>query len=163
MIRRIQGTADTPHILYVAEDLPPGALPGLYAACDCLVHPYRGEGFGLPIAEAMACGLPVLVTNYGAALDFCDPATAYLIPAAERRGIERRIGQTELASVPRYGEADVDAMAGLMRQVAEHRDEARALGLRGSARIRSEFTWEAAAERAATRLFAVRGRPGRRL
>ena len=38
-------------------------MAALYAACDCLVHPYRGEGFGLPIAEAMACGLPVIVTG----------------------------------------------------------------------------------------------------
>jgi glycosyltransferase involved in cell wall biosynthesis len=29
-------------------------LPRLYAACDALVHPYRGEGFALPVLEAMA-------------------------------------------------------------------------------------------------------------
>lgn len=163
MIRRIQGTAGAPRILYLTDDLPPAQLPALYTACDCLVHPYRGEGFGLPIAEAMACALPVLVTNYGAALDFCDHETAYLIPAVERRETEWRIGQTALAAAPFYGEADVDALASLMRRVAEHRDEARALGLRGSARICSEFSWEAAAEKAATRLFAVRRRPARRL
>ena len=56
-------------------------LAGLYAACDCLVHPYRGEGFGLPIAEAMACGLPAIVTGYGAAMDFCDERTSYPILA----------------------------------------------------------------------------------
>ena len=31
------------------------------------------------IAEAMASGLPVIVTGYGAALDFCDDRTAFLI------------------------------------------------------------------------------------
>jgi glycosyltransferase involved in cell wall biosynthesis len=56
-------------------------MPGLYAACDSLVHPSRGEEFGLPIAEAMACGLPVVVTAGGAADDFCDDRTAYRIPA----------------------------------------------------------------------------------
>ena len=30
----------------------------LYGSCDVLVHPYRGEGFGSPIAEAMAGSLP---------------------------------------------------------------------------------------------------------
>ena len=53
----------------------------LYRSCDVLVHPYRGEGFGLPIAEAMASGLPVIVTGYGACLDFCDEDNALLVPA----------------------------------------------------------------------------------
>jgi glycosyltransferase involved in cell wall biosynthesis len=162
MIRRIQGTAGAPRILYLTDDLPPAQLPALYTACDCLVHAYRGEGFGLPIAEAMACALPVLVTNYGAALDFCDHETAYLIPAVERRETEWRIGQTALAAAPYYGEADVDALASLMRQVASHREEARARGHRGSIRIRSHFTWDAAAAKANRRLQALRLQPVRR-
>jgi glycosyltransferase involved in cell wall biosynthesis len=162
MIRRIQGTGGAPRILYLTDDLPPAQLPALYSACDCLVHPYRGEGFGLPIAEAMACALPVLVTNYGAALDFCDHETAYLIPAVERRETEWRIGQTALAAAPSYGEADVDALASLMRQVASHREEARARGHRGSSRIRSQFTWDAAAATANRRLQALRLQPVRR-
>jgi len=162
MIRRIQGTAGTPRILYVTGDLRPAQLPALYTACDCLVHPYRGEGFGLPIAEAMACGLPVLVPNYGAALDFCDHETAYLIPAVERREAEWRIGQTELADAPYYGEADVEALAHLMQQVTSHREEARARGHRGSIRIRSHFTWDAAAATAIRRLQALRLQPVRR-
>jgi glycosyltransferase involved in cell wall biosynthesis len=139
----------------LTEDLPPAQLPALYTACDCLVHPYRGEGFGLPIAEAMACGLPVMVTNYGAALDFCDETNAYLIPAVERCGNEGRIGQTEIADVPRYGEADVEALTRLMRQVANHREEARALGRKASARIRTDFSWDAAGAKAIARLAAL--------
>ena len=35
-----------------------------------LVSPTRGEGFGLPLLEASACGLPVISTNYSGHLDF---------------------------------------------------------------------------------------------
>ena len=39
-----------------------------------------GEGWGLPIMEAMASGLPVIVTNASGHLDFATPERAYLIP-----------------------------------------------------------------------------------
>jgi glycosyltransferase involved in cell wall biosynthesis len=38
-------------------------LPGLYAAAELLVYPSLYEGFGLPPAEAMAVGTPVLVSD----------------------------------------------------------------------------------------------------
>src|SRR5262249_33616871 len=80
-IRALQSQPDHPEIVYLDDDLTEEQLARLYCACDCLVQSYRGEGFGLPIAEAMACGLPVVVTGHGAALDFCDHTTGWLIPA----------------------------------------------------------------------------------
>jgi FMN phosphatase YigB (HAD superfamily) len=61
-IRAAQAQPNAPQILYLNDELAPDQLPGLYRACDCFVLPYRGEGYGLPVVEAMACGLPVMVT-----------------------------------------------------------------------------------------------------
>jgi glycosyltransferase involved in cell wall biosynthesis len=52
-----------PPLLYIPETIPECDIARLYCAADCLVHPYRAEGFGLPIAEAMACARPVIVTG----------------------------------------------------------------------------------------------------
>jgi len=159
LIRQLQSDPNAPRILHITEDLPPDSLPALYAACDCLVQPYRGEGFGLPIAEAMASGLPVIVTGAGASLDFCDDSVAYLIPAQRVSFPRRRIDQWETVDLPFWYEPDCQATARLMRQVFEEREEARVLGARASARIRQRLGWEVAADRAVERMKDLIQRP----
>ncbi len=155
-IRRAQKNLKAPPIVYLDEDLFPHQLPSLYKACHCLVHPYRGEGFGLPIAEAMACGLPVIVTGGGAALDFCHPEFACLVPAVEKRWSERRVGNWETVDYPWTLEPDTDALARWMRHFYEHPEEAYLIGQRASAYIRTHFSWSKAAEKALQRLRALR-------
>ncbi|WP_286817045.1 glycosyltransferase family 4 protein [Desulfobacter sp. UBA2225] len=65
-------------ILLVEDELSPGQLVSLYRHSDLLVAPSRGEGFGLPMAEAMVFGLPVLTTGFGGQTDFCSHETAWL-------------------------------------------------------------------------------------
>ena len=46
--------------------IPPGVMAGLYNVFDVLLSPSYGEGFGIPIMEAQACGTPVIVTDWTA-------------------------------------------------------------------------------------------------
>lgn len=55
------------------------SLRWLYSACDCYIAPYMGEGFNLPVLEAMACGLPLIVTKGGATDDFVHPDCALFV------------------------------------------------------------------------------------
>lgn len=158
-IRQIQADPLAPEILYLTDDMPPRNLPRLYAACDCLVQPYRGEGFGLPIAEAMACGLPVIVTGAGACLDFCDEEVAYLIPARKQYLPEKRIGERETVDMPFMYEPDREATMRLMRQVFEKPGLARMVGARASRHVRQNFSWERSAERVLERLHTLRDKP----
>ena len=162
-IRRFQGDPDHPEIEYIERTLSDREIAGLYTACDCLVHPYRGEGFGLPIAEAMASGLPVIVTGHGAALDFCDETTAYLIPAKEVRLREKRVGEFETVDFPWLAEPDRDSLVGLMRHAASHPEEAASKGRLAAEFIRSRFTWDRAAEAVKKRVRELRGKPILRL
>lgn len=58
------GPAPTVHV--VDGMLRADQLPSLYAGCDALVLPSRGEGWGRPVHEAMAAGVPVVATRAGA-------------------------------------------------------------------------------------------------
>jgi glycosyltransferase involved in cell wall biosynthesis len=46
--------------------VPDALLATVYNAMDLFVLPTMAEGFGLPIVEAQACGVPALVTDYSA-------------------------------------------------------------------------------------------------
>ncbi|MBN1756680.1 MAG: glycosyltransferase [Chitinispirillaceae bacterium] len=64
-VQELTNRTDIARIIYTSRDISHEELPNLYASADCYVHPYRAEGYGLPIAEAMACGKPVIVTGGG--------------------------------------------------------------------------------------------------
>ena len=57
----------------VAMDLgiPPETMASLYCAFDVLLNPSYGEGFGVPIVEAQACGTPVIVTDWTSMTELC--------------------------------------------------------------------------------------------
>ncbi len=159
-IEQIQADPKAPEIEYIDRHLSDDELAGLYTACDCLVHPYRGEGFALPIAEAMASGLPVIVTGHGAALDFCSAERAYLIPAEEvRMSNVKRTVSYETVDYPWWANPDRSALAQLLRHVWTHPAEARAKGQVALDFIRRHFTWEHGAQAALRRLEAVQRRP----
>ena len=154
VIEQAQAQPNAPEIVYLDDDLPPEQVAGLYTACDCLVHPYRGEGFGLPVLEAMACGLPVICTGGGSTDDFATDDYAYRLPAT-RHSTKPWIGQMLLVKEGWLLEPDTDALADRMRWVFKNRDKARAKGRRASAHARSEWTWDRAAEKAQSRIHAL--------
>jgi glycosyltransferase involved in cell wall biosynthesis len=59
-------------ITYIDDDYSEHQMAELYNKANVIVHPYRGEGFGMPIQEAMACGVIPLVTSGGATDDFVE-------------------------------------------------------------------------------------------
>jgi FkbM family methyltransferase len=61
-----------PQITLIDRDISDTELLDLYGEADAVVLPTRGEGFNLPAAEAMAAGLPLIVTGFGGHLDFCN-------------------------------------------------------------------------------------------
>jgi glycosyltransferase involved in cell wall biosynthesis len=99
------------------------------------------EGFGLPLVEAMATGMPVIALDAEGQSDVCADAGDLVlsVPAGRwERVIQTPFGDCGIRAVP-----DVDAVAARLRWVAEHRDEATALGRESSAwAIRHRDVWD---------------------
>lgn len=68
-----------PNIRLMDQSLTEAEKWNLLAAADCLISLHRSEGFGLPIAEAIAIGKPVIVTAWSGNMDFCTRDNATLI------------------------------------------------------------------------------------
>lgn len=56
---------------YAIGRIDPSWLADYYNAFDVFVLPTKGEGFGLPIVEAQACGIPVIVTATTSGPELC--------------------------------------------------------------------------------------------
>jgi glycosyltransferase involved in cell wall biosynthesis len=73
---------------YVSEFTSKAALIALYKSCDAFVSAHRGEGYGMKILDAMACGLPVITPLFGGPTDFCNRGNSFpvefsLIPVGD--------------------------------------------------------------------------------
>lgn len=130
-----------PRIRVVNKNLTYEEILNLYSLFDCFVFPSHAEGSGLPPREAMATGLPTILTNWSGLEEVCDPELNYsLTPIAidfpDIRGSEQPGYQARL---------DVKELMYWMRYIYEHQGEAREKGKKASKYIHKYWNWEACA------------------
>ncbi len=158
--QKIQEFADNPaypEVIYINEELSEEEMAGLYRACDVLVNPYRGEGFSLPTLEAMACGLPVVVTQGGATDDYCDEEVAWLIPSKEK-SIGKEIDGEELTDEATVLEPDLEILIQVLRIIFDRPNEILTAGILASHRARTNWTWKKATIKIFSRLDYLYGK-----
>ena len=70
----------------ISSFLDADALEELFRGADVLLSLHRAEGFGIPMLEAMAHGLPVVATGWSGNLEFMDETNSHLVPYPTRTG-----------------------------------------------------------------------------
>ena len=109
--------AELPRVVVLDAELSRAALADLYRAVDAFVLSTRGEGWGLPAAEAMASGLPTIITNYSGPTAFADATNA--VPLRCTAVSTDGLGGCE---------PDTTELTRLMRALVDDRPAARAIG-----------------------------------
>ena len=107
--------------ILLAGYVPEEEKAALYTGAEVFCYPSRYEGFGLPVAEAMACGVPVVTTTGGSLPEVAGGGALLVEP----------------------GQAD--ALAGALAKLLADPAERAALAARGRARA-AELTWERCAD-----------------
>jgi glycosyltransferase involved in cell wall biosynthesis len=159
-LRERAASGALPRVHYIEDELTRDELGELYRACDVLVHPYRGEGFAMPVLEAMACGIPVVVTAGGPTDEFCPEDACWRIPSVRVRIADGRVGNLETIAPPWMLEPDRSALVRVLRDVAAAPGERLRRGAR--ARIAAEaYSWDVIADTYADRILALSLRPPR--
>ena len=96
-----------PAVEVFESELSREELRAMYAASDAFVLPTRGEGWGLPVVEAMAMELPVIVTDFSGPQAYLTPANSFPLKYTGKGGSSA--GQVE---------PDVTHLRKLLRHVA---------------------------------------------
>ena len=157
-IREHIASGALPRIVLIDDDLSTEDVAALYRACDVLVHPYRGEGFAMPVLEAMACGLPVIVTAGGPTDEFVPDEAGWRIDAHRALFAQDRIDTLDTHGRPWVLEPDRRHLVALLRQADDADDEQlRARGRAGQAAAQG-FSWDAVAARYQDRITALSAR-----
>jgi len=72
-----------PPLVFFGNLMTAAEMKGLHMKGDCFVLAHRAEGFGIPHAEAMSYGKPVISTNYSGNLEFMNDDNSFLIDYQE--------------------------------------------------------------------------------
>lgn len=139
-----EATGGAANIELIGGVLDEAGMDALYERADVVMSLHRAEGLGLPVAEGMLRGLPVIATDWSGSADFLTPETGIpvgykLVPVNDPQGKYTDAGM-------RWAEADVSAAAASLKVLRIDPGMRRRLGSAASAHAAEFFLPERCAQ-----------------
>jgi glycosyltransferase involved in cell wall biosynthesis len=137
-------------IRVVKQSLGYPQLIELMRTADVLAAPSRGEGFGLPLAEAMLLDTPVVTLGYGGQTDFCSDETAWLVDyklAPSRSHLATATSQ--------WAEPDTQSLTQQIERALLDKQASKEKVARGQVLLKDHFKWADVARRVVQSLEAA--------
>ena len=96
--------------------IPEEHLLSLHKSCHCYVAPHHGEGWGMPIHDAILAGKQIIATKFGGVVDFLEDESFHLIPFSmvPVSGME---WNGAYSSSQKWAQPDTIALKNIMRDV----------------------------------------------
>jgi hypothetical protein len=146
-----------PPIQPFVVQIPTDKMGAFYRSFQTFVLPSRGEGWGLPIAEAMACGLPTITTNVTGQSAFVNDKNAFVLRTKGLSQVTTPMPGVRLERGMKWYNPDEKHLRKLLRYVFENQDEAKKRGKQASKDMQ-KWTWKSAAEVAIKHLEELDGK-----
>lgn len=145
-----------PPIILIPELVDDEYMASLYQSSDCVILASRGEGWGMPIVEAMASGKPYIATDCTSMSEIISNETGYKIKSKGKKLVPKmNIATDEIYKGTYWDDPDFDELQNVMRYIYEHQEEAKNKGEAGRKYACENLTWEQSVEKMATRLQEI--------
>lgn len=147
-------------IRLLSSQLTARQLAETYNCADCYVSPYRAEGFNMPVLEALACGVAVVVTEGGPTDDyvgtFAHRLAAQAVPVTQ---LPEALRQDLINDSSYYLEPDFDALVSSLCQAIEHRTRESELLRAARCQQAYRYSWQSVSGALVDALRSASARP----
>jgi len=147
-----------PHdnVRFVFDFIDDDKLPNFFRCADVYLAPTRGEAWGLPIIQAMACGVPAVTTGWGGQMDYCTKRNSFIVPVDAWEPMEAHTN----VHVDFYKEQlfPVPSLTNFMKSIRRcylNRNVARDKGYQSRCDVSRSWTWSNTGNIADARLSKV--------
>lgn len=127
-VRRSMRLSSHAKLTVLDGNLPREEILGLHALADCYVSSHHGEGWSMPLMDAMASGTPCVATGYGGNLAFMNAMNSFLVDYTEVPAEPKNPWLRSVYGGSTWAQADLTDLRTKMRAVFESSHGERLLG-----------------------------------
>jgi len=146
---QLREISEAPDVILIDRYLDAREVDSLTNICDAMISLHRSEGFGLPIAEAMRLGKPVIATGWSSNMDFMTPFNSLPVDV-DVVELDRDFGPYQKGM--HWAEPSIEHAAEHIRWCVQTPHAAAALGERARKTISNSYSPEAAGQRMRERI-----------